>query len=81
MKTTVELPDSLLREAKRIAVRRRTTVKALIEQGLRSAIAERERKAGFKLRNATFRGNGLVAGVSLQDWATIRDLAYAGRGA
>jgi hypothetical protein len=32
MKTTVELPDALLREAKRIALRERTSVKVLLEQ-------------------------------------------------
>jgi hypothetical protein len=81
MKTTVELPDSLLREAKRVALEQRVTVKALIEQGLRTVIAERRRGGGFTLRNASFRGDGLVSGRSLQDWAAIRDLAYSERGA
>ena len=81
MKTTVEVPDSLLRQAKQVAVRERTTVKALIEQGLRLVVAERKRGAGFTLRKAAFRGDGLVAGRSLQDWAAIRDLVYSERGA
>jgi hypothetical protein len=81
MKTTVELPDSLLREAKRVALKKRTTVKALIEQGLRAVIAERKRANGFTLRKAAFRGDGLVSGRSLQDWASIRDLVYSERGA
>jgi len=81
MKTTVELPDSLLREAKRVALKNRTTVRALIEQGLRTIVAERKRPGGFTLRNAAFRGDGLVSGRSLQDWASIRDLVYAERGA
>jgi hypothetical protein len=81
MKTTVELSDSLLREAKRVALKNRTTVKALIEQGLRTVLAERKRGTGFTLRNAAFRGDGLVAGRSLRDWASIRDLVYSERGA
>ena len=81
MKTTVELPDSLLREAKRVALKNRTTVKALIEQGLRTVVAERKRPAGFQLRKAAFRGDGLVSGRSLLDWASIRDLVYSERGA
>ena len=80
MKTTVELPDSLLREAKRVALRERTTVRALIERGLRSVLRGRQ-GAAFTLRKASFRGDGLLAGQSLGDWDTIRDLAYAGRGA
>ena len=35
MKTTLELPDDLLIEAKTMAVRRRTTLRALIEHALR----------------------------------------------
>lgn len=81
MKTTVELPDSLLRQAKRVALRERTTVKALIEQGLRIVVGDRRHSAGFALRKAGFRGDGLVSGRSLQDWPAIRDLVYSERGA
>ena len=81
MKTTVELSDSLLRQVKQIAVKERTSVKALIEQGLRTVVADRKRRREFTLRPAAFRGDGLVAGRSLQDWAAIRELVYAERGA
>ena len=36
MKTTVELPDELLRAAQRTARREGTTVKSLLEEGLRA---------------------------------------------
>jgi hypothetical protein len=39
MKTTVELPDELLRAAQRTARREGTTVKSLLEEGLRLALA------------------------------------------
>jgi hypothetical protein len=81
MKTTVELPDGLLREAKRVAIRERTTVRALIERGLRTVLGGRRAGRPFVLRTAGFRGDGLVAGRSLRDWETIRDLSYSERGA
>jgi hypothetical protein len=81
MKTTVELPEGLLREAKRTALRERTTVRALIEQGLRTVLGSRRQSGTFTLRPASFRGDGLVAGRSLRDWNAIRDLVYAERGA
>ena len=81
MKTTVELSEGLLRQAKQIAVKERTTVKALIEQGLRIVVADRKRRPRFTLRRAAFRGDGLVSGRSLQDWTAIRELVYAERGA
>ena len=80
-KTTIELSDGLLRDAKKVALRERTSVKALIEQGLRLVIAQRAERRGFKLRRASFQGDGLLAGQSLQDWAVIRDQIYAERGA
>ncbi len=39
VKTTIELPDDLLIEAKTTAARRRTTLRALIEQSLRRELA------------------------------------------
>ena len=38
MKTTLELPDDLLMEAKAAALRRRTTLKSVIEHALRREI-------------------------------------------
>jgi ribosomal protein S5 len=81
MKTTVEIPDALLREAKRVALREKTTVRALIERGLRAVVAGRRTAKPFTLRPAAFDGDGLVAGRSLRDWEAIRDLSYSERGA
>jgi hypothetical protein len=38
MKTTVDLPDDLLIEAKSLAARRRTTLKAIVEHALRREV-------------------------------------------
>lgn len=40
MKTTLELPDELLIEAKAVAARRRTTLKAVMEHALRRELGE-----------------------------------------
>jgi hypothetical protein len=79
-KTTIELPDALLRDAKRVALEERTSVKALIERGLRLVVRDRMRRGAFRLRRASFEGDGLVAGRSLSDWAAIREQIYAERG-
>jgi hypothetical protein len=82
MKTTVEIPDSILDEARKVAAREGSTVRALVEEGLRKVIAERRQRAGtFRLRKATFRGSGLQPGVAGATWERIRELAYEGRGA
>lgn len=82
MKTTVEIPDPVLEEAKTVADREGTTLKALVEEGLRRALADRKRETRrFTLRDATFQGRGTQAGVSEDEWETIRSLVYTGRGA
>ncbi len=81
MKTTVEIPDSLLEQAKRLASQEHTTVRALVEEGLRRIMAERKRTRPFKLRKVSFRGNGFQPRMAGASWQQIRDAAYEGRGA
>jgi ribosomal protein L34 len=80
MKTTVDIHNSLLEEARQQALRENTTVKALIEEGLQRIISDRTRKSGFLLRKATFKGRGLQADVRDASWEFIRNLSYKGRG-
>jgi hypothetical protein len=80
MKTTVHIPDSLLDQVRTLAARDHSTVRALIERGLRRVLAEQKRAAAFRIRKATFRGKGLQPGVADGGWERIRDLAYEGRG-
>ena len=80
MKTTIEIPNSLLEEARKLASQEGTTVRALVETGLRRVLAERKKRGRFKLRNASFTGNGLQPGVTDASWERIREMAYEGRG-
>ena len=72
-KTTVELAHSLVAEAKKTAAREGTTLEALLEEGVRRALAERKGGPTFRLRKATFSGRGLQPGVSEGSWERIRD--------
>lgn len=82
MKTTIDIPGPLLEEARRTAERERTTLKALVEAGLRRVLAERRAKdVPFRLRDASFKGEGLQPGVASGSWEAIRDAIYEGRGA
>lgn len=80
MKTTVEISDALLDEAKKVASRDGISVRTLVEQGLRHAVAERKKRRPFRLRKATFKGLGLDADVKHADWDRLREAAYEGRG-
>jgi len=78
MKTTIEISDALLRLAKATAAREETTVRALVEEGLRKVLAERKSRPAFRLRLVTFGGQGLQPGA--EGWEEIRDRIYQGRG-
>ncbi len=68
MKTTVNLPDDLMIEVKKAAAERRTTIRDLVERGLRhelSAPAE-EPRPGPRIRWVTVDG-GLPPGLDLTD--------------
>ena len=80
MKTTLDISDPLLREARSVATRERTTLRALVEQGLRRVLADRKRKPKFRLRKATFKGQGLHPDVQGLSWDQIRELSYERRG-
>ena len=80
MKTTIEISDSLLEEAKRLAAKEGTTVRAYVEQGLRRILAERKSRGQFRLRKATFKGKALQPGVHDATWERIRETIYQGRG-
>ncbi len=81
MKTTIELPEGLFAKAKRLARARKTTLKALIEQGLRMVLAEKPDGPGFKLRDASVDGKGLNPEFRNAPWEQVRDAAYKGEGA
>ena len=80
MKTTVEISDSLLREARKTAAREGVTLRTLIERGLHRVVAETKPGTPFKLRPASFKGKGLQPGLRNASWDRIRDLAYEGHG-
>ena len=81
MKTTIELPEALFAKAKRYARAHGTTLKALIEQGLRLKLAEKGDAKPFKLRDASVKGNGVDPDFRDAAWEQLRDTLYKGRGA
>ncbi|MFN0061574.1 MAG: hypothetical protein ACKVPX_03550 [Myxococcaceae bacterium] len=79
MRTSVDIPNALLAKAQTVAQKRGTTLKRLVEEGLRRVLEEAPQE--FRLADASFQGDGLVEGLAEGDWERLRDLAYEGRGA
>ena len=75
MRTTVRLDDALLDRARREAVRRGTTLTALIEQGLRLVLRSPLKQpdpSHVKLPECRT-GGGTQPGVSLDDTSNLLD--------
>ena len=80
MKTTIDIADALLIQAKRVSRRERTTLRALMEEGLRRILVERDGRHKFKLKDASFTGKGLQPEFKGAGWEQIREAIYKGRG-
>lgn len=80
MKTTIHIPDALLSEAQTIAAREKTTLKALVSEGLQKVLAERQKQKPFKLKDGSFGGGGLTPEFENATWTQIREAAYGDRG-
>jgi hypothetical protein len=76
MKTTVDIADPVLREAQKVAAREGTTLRSLIEEGLRGILAEKRKKSQFRLRLVSFGGHGLRPELQGASWGEIRELSY-----
>ena len=79
MRTSLDIPDPLLRKAKALARARRTTLRQLVLEGLRKVV-EQPRKGPQTLEDFSFGGKGLVDGLQWDDWDEILGRSYEGRG-
>ena len=80
MKTTIEIADALLEDAKALAQREGTTIRELVEQGLRRVLDERTSAMPFRLRDASVKGDGLTKEAQAREWDAIREMIYEGHG-
>ncbi len=81
MKTTIEIADALFEEAKTLARDEGTTLRSLVEAGLRHEIDSRYAGSSFRLRDASFQGgDGLTPEFQDGDWAKIRAEIYKDQG-
>jgi hypothetical protein len=82
MKTTIELPDDLFIAAKRQAAEDRSTLRAIVERGLRAQLrrrrARRTRTGRTSIRWVTVDG-GLPPDLDLQDRMATHDWLRSGR--
>lgn len=76
MRTTINLPDQLVAQAKKTAAESGRTLTAVIEDALRETLSRRRgpRRRPHAVKLTTFRGTGVQPGVDLDDSAALLDL-------
>lgn len=81
MKTTIELPDELVDQARRVAKQEGATLRALVEEGLQRSLEARRQAVRRKLDFPSYGGSGLTDEFQGAPWGRIRDEIYRERGA
>ena len=82
MKTTIELPDELFIAAKRRAAEDRSTLRAIVERGVRAQLSRPQaglKSAGRRSIKWVTVDGGLPTGLDLRDRAAMHDRLRADR--
>jgi len=78
MRTTIDLPDDLLAEAKERAAREGRTLSEVVGDAVRSGFSRVTTGRPDPVELPTFDGGGLQPGVDLDDSAALLDLMERG---
>lgn len=77
MRTTIRIDEQLLKKAKELAARSGRSLTSIIEDALRESLSRKpgpDTEQREPVRLVTFRGQGLLPGVDLDDSAALLDL-------
>ena len=81
MKTTVVIPDALLAEIQKIATKNKTTLRALMQEGLMHVVErEQKKKKPEKMKDCSFGDPNQPWGLEGKSWDEIRAIIYEGHG-
>lgn len=74
MKTTIDISDALFASSKTLAQQNQTTLRALIEEGLRRVLrdAKTNTQSAFKLKDARVHGQEILM-TDPRDWQQLED--------
>jgi hypothetical protein len=80
MKTTLDISEPLFLSAKALAQQSKTTLRALVEEGLRHVLSDRASavKPVFKLKNASVRGQTMLM-TDPRQWQQLEEVHVSAR--
>lgn len=79
MKTTIEISDPLLRQARRHAQRTGRSLRALVEEGLRLTLRAEQQRPSYQLPDRSVGKEGAANPLESLSWQDLRDEIYGGR--
>jgi len=75
MRTTINLPDDLILQAKKAALEANTTLTEIIANALREALLKgRRKRPRRKIKFTTYGEGGTFPGIDLDDMSSVLDL-------
>ena len=80
MRTSIDIPEPLMRRARKVARERGTTLRQLVLDGLRSIVERDARSTAYRMKDCSFGREGLVSGLSWSDSERMDELVYGDRG-
>jgi hypothetical protein len=80
VKTTVDIADDLLKRSQQLAKREGSTLRAVLEEGLRLVLKNRRTPGSRAFRFPTFGKGGLNAEFRDTNWEKIRSAIYRDEG-
>lgn len=80
MKTTIDIADDLLLRAKQEAKASQTTLRSLIEAGLREILGRSSASKQKPVEPVTYRGEGLQPEFKGKGWDAMREAIYGNTG-
>ncbi|HEX5000094.1 MAG TPA: DUF2191 domain-containing protein [Terriglobia bacterium] len=78
MKTTIDIDDSLLRRAKRHALKNGKSLRFLVEEGIRRVLDDARPQAGYHLPDRSVGVKGAKNPLESLTWQDLRDEIYGG---
>ena len=76
MKTTLDIKDDLLIRAKKLAKRTGRPLRAVVEESLRSTLAQAEQQSTYKLQDNSFGDANAEDPLESLTWQDLRDEIY-----
>lgn len=80
MRTSIDIPDPLLKRARKAARDRGITLRQLVVDGLRAVLPASTSPEPHRMKDLSFGTGGLVDGLSWSDTERLDDLLYGDRG-